>query len=612
MARLKTSLDAAKSRFNGKINGAAAPVTTYTRPYSYGYNNTLIEAASPTTDRGDVNLVDYDFHRVVSTVGRRVLLSLARAMYWRIPALQSAIKEQANLAVTPFNPIYLGANEKWGEMASDWLEQFHAVMDIQSWPYNYESYCESLIIMGTVDGDIFTLLTEDNSGNPRVQTILSHKVGSRYQTGGTAKVRLEGNTLLVDDKLVDPSLPYTLSQPIEWQAVMIEGAILDGFGRPLAYRVYDDPIVSSTYIDVSARNMFPAFLPEFPGQVRGYSSLSSSVFDWQDVREWKRFEMLAQKVFSSRTLIEENESGNLDESKAIVQSAATFDSSGNKTAPDMVKLDGGGMTVFKAGTNSKLTAFNAGDRPGANSQDFLETTIRDAMSGTEWSKFFSLDPAHVGGAPMRVIVDRINRTIKKRRRLAAMNVKRVDTYALAKAIKNGELPMDPDWYKWSYRGQPDVTADRRYESQTDEMEYQMGWKNQEDIQASRNGDWRQKRNQRQVEVTDLYKRASEISKAFPDISIQEAADRLELMGSANFAMQTVEQDAGEAGKPAPGKDQPPQKKGKQDNKKASRQEAERPSAPMTFHIDAKPAKKRKLKFVRDKNGVITDAEIEET
>jgi hypothetical protein len=608
MAKLKNRLQAANSRFqnNGKASGnghsngiqaAADPFRTIQTGYSYGFNNTLIEAAVQTPDRQQVNYVDYDFHRVVSVQGRRTLLSLARTMYWRIPALQAAIREQAALAVVPFTPIFLGKNDGWGETALDWLNRFHNVMDLQNWPYSYESYCENLIIMGLVDGDIGTLLTEDASGNPRIQTIGSHRIGSRYQTGGSARVKYSGNQLIIDDEVVDDNLPYTFSAAVEWDAPIIDGSILDDYGRAIAHRVYDDPVVASTYRDISARNLFLSFLPEFTGQVRGYSGLSSSVFDWQDWREWRRLEMLAQKGFASRGIIEENETGYLDESKQVVTQAATFDSTTNAaTAPAMVKMDGGAYTVFKAGTNSKLTAFNSGDRPSRTTQDFLDQTLREAMRGTEWDAFFSLDPAHVGGAPMRVIVDRVNRTIKKRRRLAGMSVLRVDVYALSKAIKNGEIPFDPEWYKWTYRGQADVTADRRYDSQTDLMEYQQGWITQEDIQARRQGNWLQKREQREKEADDKMTRAEGLVKNHPDCSFQEAMAELGMTGTVGFTMSRKDQsDESLGGDPnEPG--QSSQQEGDANNNSSAKSKA----------INKAKGKKAVL-FIRDANGKIIGA-----
>jgi hypothetical protein len=421
-----------------------------------------------------------------------------------------------------------------------------------------------------------------------------------------ATVRYEGNQLFVDDELVDDNLPFTFSAAIEWEAPMIDGGILDDQGRAIAYRVYDDPVVSSEYRDISARNLFPSFLPEFPGQVRGYSGLSSSVFDWQDVREWKRLEMLAQRGFASKALIEQNETGYIDEARQIVAQDAQFDTTtGKQTSAAMVKLDGGAITVFKAGTNSKLSAFNAGERPGRATQDFMDQTIREAMRGTEWDAFFSLDPAHVGGAPMRVIVDRVNRTIKKRRRLAGMSVLRVDVYALAKAIKNNEIPFDPEWYKWTYRGQSDVTADRRYESATDLMEYQQGWLNNEDIQARRQGDWLQKREQRQTEADDKMKRAEALVKAHPDCSFQEAMNELGMTGTSSFSMSRKDQGDESLGGDAAagsGKSNPKQ----QQQASPQDENAEEDTKP-SFNVNINKKGGREIKFRRDARGVILSA-----
>jgi hypothetical protein len=524
---------------------------------TYGFNNTLIQAAVQTTDRQTVTLVDYDIHRTVSVIGRRTLLSLARTMFWRIPALQAAILEQANLAANPFTPRYAGKNKAWGETAALWLNDWHKVFDLAGWPYDYESYVELLIVTSIVDGEIFTLLTEDASGNPRIQIIPSHRVGSRYQTGGSAKVSYTGNQLWINDILVDGNLPWTYSTPLQWEAPIIDGVIVDGQTRPIAYRVFDDPVVSSKYTDIGARSIFPTFIPMFPGQLRGISLLASSVFDWQDVKEFRDFEKLAQKTFSSRTIMESNEEGEIDPAKRLVTSA-TRNPDNSLLTPASMQVNGGQYTVFKANSGSKLEAFDW-NRPAQNAQGFMDTIVRDAFRGTEWDTFFSLDPKHVGGAPMRVVVDKICRVLKKRRRMLAKTTLRVDTYGLAKgALRDGSLPMDNDWYRWTYQGPPDPTADRRYDAQTDQMEYELGWSTLADIEARRNGDWLLKREQRELEVDDLFTRAQKLADKF-HISIQEAASQISLMGTATLSrreMETEPTQTQETGKVAPQGNQP--------------------------------------------------------
>jgi hypothetical protein len=537
-----------------------APFKTVDRGTTYGYNNTLIEAATPSTDREQTTLVDYDIHRTISVQGRRLLLSMARTVFWRFPALHGSVLEQANLAVSTYTPRFGGKNKDWGDRGTTWLHDWHQVFDLAGWPYDDETYRELLIISCIIDGEMGTLLTEDGSGNPRIQIIPSHRIGSRYQTGGSARVRYAGNQMFIDDVLVDDSLPFQFSTPVEWVAPITDGVIVDGQARALAYRVYDDPAVSSQYRDFSARDMFLSFIPMFPGQLRGISLLASSVFPWEDVHEWRKFEMLAHKVFSGQTIVEENETGDIDASKQLVAgpqfTPAAVDADGKAipqqlVAPAMVKIEGGAYRIFKSKTGSKLTPFET-NRTSPNTTAFMEMTVRDAFRGTEWDAFFSLDPKSVGGAPMRVIVDKINRTLKKRRRLPHKAMRRIDVYGLAKgALRTGELPMDPDWFRWHYQGPQDITADRRYESQTDLEEYEAGWMNLEDIEKKRNGDWQGKRAQRTVEVRDKFKRAKEIADEF-GVSIQEVMLEFGKIGQASFSHTDQEKDNPE-GETQPGK-----------------------------------------------------------
>jgi len=593
MSAIKSSVDLALER-------AELPFKTINGGVTYGFNNTLIEAATPSPDRQQTTLVDYDIHRTISVQGRRLLLSMARVIFWKYPALMGMVLEQATLAVDTFTPRFGGKNKEWGDLACAWLEEWHQVLDLAGPPYDAETYRELLIISWLVDGEMGTLLTEDGQGNPRIQIIPSHRIGSRYQTGGACKVRYVPNggggqspkskvqspqgtegtqgtqggtsSLFIDDKLIDAAVPWRVAAAVEWEAPIIDGVIVDDQARAIAYRVYDDPVVSSTYRDISARSMFLSFLPVFPGQLRGISLLASSVFDWEDAAERKRFELVAQKLFSSRTIIEENETGDLDAAKQLVSPAQyselvlgsdglpVKDSQGNvvpqqRLQSDRVKAEGGTYSIFKARQGCKLTPFDW-NRPGENSHTFFETTIRDAFRGSEWDMFFSLDPQHVGGAPLRVIVDKVNRVLRKRRRVPRKAMRRVDCYGLARgAMATGELPFDAEWYKLHYQGPPDITADRRYEAQTDLMEFESGWSTLEDIEKKRNGDWRLKRDQREIEVRDKLTRAKKLADEF-GISIQEALLELGKIGTATFTYKEQE-EVGEEPQETNTKDQTP-------------------------------------------------------
>jgi hypothetical protein len=478
----------------------------------------LIEAATQTMDRGYTYPLDQDVHRTVSSLGRRTLMSLGRSIFWRFPALQGMVLEQANLAVSSFIAQYTGRKKAWGLMAEQVLGDWHKVMDVAGWPYDYDSYLQSLVIAPLIEGETFTLLTENPDGYPLVQTIPAHRVGKNASPEGTARVRFQGENLFIDDVLVDGSRPYAAGEVIEFEARIVDGVILDDYSRAIAYRV--DGELDQPSQDIPARNLFPAFCPIATGQVRGFSLLASSVFDWQDMSEWKRFEMLAQKVFSTRTLIETNETGDEDSAKSIIRTQATFDADGKKTDLDVQRLYGGTIQYLKAKTGSKIEAFGY-DRPGTGSREFLKTTLRDAFRGTEWDMFFSLDPQSVGGAPMRVIVEKINAVLGKRRRLVKKCCLRVDGYAIAKLMKLGVLPWDDDWYKWEYQGPGDVTADKKYDSDVDIQEIGHGIGTRK-LSCARRGLYLEEvDNQREAEADSDLVRAGRLASKH-GISIQEA------------------------------------------------------------------------------------------
>jgi hypothetical protein len=475
--------------------------------------NTLIQAASSKNDRQTIPAQDYDFHRTISTSGRRNLASLGLWMFWNIPELQGAVLEQADLALSSFAPQFYGEDQDWGYQEEQWLESWHNIFDVAGPPYDGRFFRQSLTLLPIVVGDMGILLTQGESGYPMIQLIPSHRIGSRSQTESVVKGGLYDGARIID------------------------GVIVNDYYRPIAYRVFMSDDSNGEYRDISTRDMVLHFYPVFPGQLRGLSLLASSAFDWQDKRESKRFEMMAQKACAANALIEHNESGEADSAKDFVtgSSAASATASG---APEMKMLDGGIYRYFKANTNSKLEPFHY-DRPGANSQRFQEMLVRDAFRGIEWDSFFSLDPSAVGGAPMRVIVDRINRVLNKRREAARKTCLRVDTYGVAKAIKSGFLPENKEWYKIYHYGPGDITADRKYESDVDLQELGAGATTLQRVAAKRGDHWRDDvRKQQDVEIEDLLTRAKEKSDKF-GISIEQAVTLFRETGSYSTITNTT-------------------------------------------------------------------------
>jgi hypothetical protein len=500
---------------------ATKPYRISDRRSASGYisPNTLIQAATQTTDRKEVPMLDADVHRTINSFGRRVLMTLGRHIFWNFPAMHGAIKEQADLSVSSYIPQYTGRNKTWGDLAEEWLFNWHQIMDLAGPPFDYDSFVRGKVIDPLVDGENYTLLTETTDAYPMIQVIPAHRVGG-YYSKPTAEVRFSGTQMIIDGVVVETNRPYPADGEISFTAQIIDGVIVDQYGRALAYRLNDDSTNGQEYRDVSARSLFPTFCPNVVGQVRGFSGLASSVFSMQDIKEWNEFEMLAQKAFSTQTLIETNETGEVDTAKAILSGAAEFDENNKKTAMDMQKLDGGAIRYFRAGTGSKIQAFDY-DRPGAQSQRFVTERLRDAFKGTQWDFLFSLDPQAVGGAPMRAIIFKINARIREMQKPVGKACKRVDGFAIAKAMQRGELPWDDDWYMWEYQGPGEVTADKKYDSDVALQEVSQGYSTRK-IECARRGLYIEEVDaQREAEADSDLERAGRLAKKH-GITIQEA------------------------------------------------------------------------------------------
>src|SRR5258708_37893839 len=160
--------------------------------------------------------------------------------------------------------------------------------------------------------------------------------------------------------------------------------------------------------------MFLSFLPKMGDQVRGFSGLASCVFDCQDLKESKYWELIAQKAAAAVALLETNETGDVDESRGVIRTRATHNATtGAKETLDVQEISGGMYRFFKSNSGSDLKAFTY-DRPGMNVMSYQDQVMRDVFASLDWSVFFSLDPSKVGGASMRVVIEKINRTIKQR------------------------------------------------------------------------------------------------------------------------------------------------------------------------------------------------------
>ncbi len=404
---------------------------------------------------------DRDAANLYSGTDRLLLMSMGRWLYANNSLVAGSVDDQAAIVSGELTPQFAGSDSEWGMLAEQWLEDHDRLCDVRGDLYPMQTLQRLWMLHIIRDGDVGVIFTEGAGGYPLLQTIPAHRI--RDNGVGTA------------------------GSDSPWEGYrIVDGVIVNDVGRPLAYRVYDD--ARTTYQDISAVDMKVRFLPRYADQVRGFSALGCAMTDFQDVDEVRRFELIAQKLAASIVLAETNETGL---PPATAESLLGEDST--ETNPDanlaMHSMRGGEIQYFRSGTGGKLEALKA-DRPTPAQQQFADSIIRQAMAGMGWSIDYFLDPSKVGGASMRVVVERINRHVGMMRNQCLFPLARsVDSWRIAKAIKEGILPPSDDWYRWRYQGAANITADAKYAAQVSKIRMERGLSSPQIEAAQIGNDW---------------------------------------------------------------------------------------------------------------------------
>jgi hypothetical protein len=447
---------------------ALPPFTFLEKKWSaHASQNTLIQAATQNTDRQQISLQDRDIHRNITPLGRRTLMSLGRYLFQNVGQVRGTVLDKANFASIGVISQYYGANQKFKDLAEAWIIEHNKICDVRGKPFTMDILRRNHAIALERDGGMYIALCENKDGYPLLQVIPAHRIGS--PTG------------------------YTVVQEGDFDgARIIDGIIVDSSTRMIGARVLlnDDGYVLGPYIDVSASNIIASFIPDYPEQLREISPIGLAAFDFMDVNESRAFEKAALKLGSHYGMVVKNESGFVDKAKTVIRGAETAaESSGAANSLSTQVVNGVGVYYVKAGTGQGLDPIK-NDRPSANQQNFEAEVIRSAIHGFGWSVDFSLDPSKVGGAPMRVVVEKINKAIGTTQALALCPVEeRIDAWRIRKAIKLGLLPDDVDWWKWEHQLPAKITADKKYDSDVDIQEMRAALQAPQDAIGRRGNYW---------------------------------------------------------------------------------------------------------------------------
>lgn len=399
---------------------------------------------------------------VLTQLGWKNLLNSANYLYANLGPVQGAIDEIARYSVgTAWRPQYAGKDQAWGDKAEEWLWGWCNICELRGQPFNFTACLFLASIALDRDGDFGCLLTFSPDGYPLLQHFPAHRIGQR----DTSKIVQDG--------------PY---KGLEIQ----NGVVFNTSGRPVAYRVLGDEEAKDRF--VSARDFVVPFSPRWFDQGRGITRLAHAIADWSDVRDIRDFTKLGVKIENSIAIKQKVAEQDTDDADALI-AAGQVDAAGNAIAVDW--LDGGAIHYLRAGAGEDIEAFE-GKKPGNNWKAFVEGHImRSAYAGLGWPIEFAWSMAELGGASVRHVVGKAQRTVEHRQMDLGPFALRLVGYAIAKAMKLGLLPACDDWFNWDFGLPPRITVDEGYQFDNELNGYRAGFQTLRDIYAKHGRDWQE-------------------------------------------------------------------------------------------------------------------------
>ncbi len=408
----------------------------------------------------------------VNTIAKEVnqydwyqLLSDSRKLYCNLGPVTGAIDDKATYSVgRAWNAKFTGEDKEWGKVAEKWVnEMWYPMADARGSMFDFKTdlFLQSVSI--DRDGEIYVYLTESPDGWPQIQLLPAHMIGDR-----------------------DNAEPFVTSGPYKGMKV-IQGVVTNEQGRAVAYHVLGETYKEDKYI--SARDLIQVYDPRWSDQVRGFPVFMHALLDLKDLRQIQGYEKIAAELMSSIGIIEWNEQGAPDlDPASILRGNTNFVGSNPTPEVTIQQMAGGGnLKYFRSNTGSKLEQLK-NERPSVQLDAFMDRLIRNACVGAGWPFELTWDASKLGGANVRLLIAKAMRAVEDRQDLLRPVAKRCVGYAVAKAIKQGMLPPNDEWYAWRFTMPARMTADYGREATADRDDYTAGIINLGDILAEEGKD----------------------------------------------------------------------------------------------------------------------------
>jgi len=409
----------------------------------------LIRAGQPDQNRRRwIQPTPQDTRRDVTNNSRSAVLGMARYFYYNNPVVRGAIDSITRNSIGPgIKAQARTADEGWNKATEEWMANWSLACDVRGildWSAMQQVACRSMLR----DNEVFLLLTDNGDGYPMIQMVESH--------------RCETPNNIRDPKVID-------------------GVRVSPLGRPLSYYLKSGND-GDTYTEVQAADVIVLAERDRPDELRSLSRLVTCVNLLQDRDEILDYTMQAAKRSGQIGLALEG-----DGSMGFFGPEST---SAEGITTDAVM---GGGAIWNLPAGRKIVELKD-ERPSQNIMDHMDQYLRAAAAGLGLPYEY-MWKADLSGPSQRFVLAQAQRRFDEvAQAIITQMISRVRLWALAKAIKRGDLTPPRGMNKWwnaVYHTPQRTTIDAGRDSAADREDLKLGIRTLADISAERGDDWQE-------------------------------------------------------------------------------------------------------------------------
>lgn len=462
------------------------------------------DALNYSTNRASRPFFATDSRATLTAWSRVRALALARWAYINVPVVKGAVDLMARLTVgTGFSPVTHMDNKGLAKIADAYYLEKAADIGFM----HGESMDELLLHDSRcvdVDGDLGYVMTADETDQPKLQLIESHRIKNGEVSDPTCR----------------------------------DGVWVDKFGRRTAFNIALPEEENSKRID--ARDFIYLAERNRPDELRSMTNLIHALSPLQDLYELLGFAMQSAKKNAEIASVIETATPDsppgIGPTVDTLMRAAQAAENDQSTQPrqmitrEQIYGSGGKVPILPIGDQFKTYAHN---QPAPTIQAWSEFIIRGISVGFGVPFEVLWNPEAIGGANTRLITALLRARLQQRRAgLIFPKLQRVRYWILSRGIKRNEIPF-ADYTKVSWNPNfSDITVDAGRESKERRENVLAGTDTYSGYYAENGKNYLdQQINVRHADLDAQCAAAAELITRYPRLTFTDALNRISLIGT---------------------------------------------------------------------------------